>query len=185
MSEQLSNTSPEHKLGAIDVSAEVKRNLERLQEQAEGQAENSPKSIEQLRQQIEKQSVAGHEVTVGERQSPPPSPMLQKDLKNLSYKHTLQQIQHQLPVVERLFSRVIHRPAIEKSSELIGKTAARPSGILTGGIMAFLGSSTLLYMSRHYGFEYNYFVFLALFLGGFVLGIGLEGLIRLIRKKED
>jgi len=95
-------------------------------------------------------------------------------LKKQAYKKVLSQARKQLSPSERTFSSVIHSPTIEKASDIGAKTVARPSGILTGGIVAFVGSSVLFYMSKHYGYRYNPFVFIALLVIGFVAGLLLE-----------
>jgi uncharacterized membrane protein YraQ (UPF0718 family) len=54
------------------------------------------------------------------------------------------------------------------------KSVGRPSGIIGGGLMALIGTSIYYYLSRHYGYSYNSFVFLLLMLVGFVLGWSIE-----------
>jgi hypothetical protein len=106
-----------------------------------------------------------------------------KDLKNMAYRRTLRRTQQQLSAPSRTLSKIIHQPAIEASSEVIGKTIARPSGILSGGIVAFFGSSVFLWITRHYGYEYSFLLMLLLFVGGFCLGLMLEFFIRFARKR--
>jgi hypothetical protein len=85
--------------------------------------------------------------------------------------------------MERGLSKLIHQPAVRAVSEVGAKTVSRPSGLLGGGLLAFLGSSTYLFMTKYIGFRYNYLVFLLLFVGGFVLGLVLELLVRLVRPR--
>jgi hypothetical protein len=65
------------------------------------------------------------------------------------------------------------------ASEAAGRTVSRPSGLLGGGLVAFLGTTGYLYLARHIGFTYNYLVFLLLLAGGFILGVSLELLVHL------
>jgi glycogen synthase len=114
--------------------------------------------------------------------------MINKELKDVTLRRELQHIQrHESPVVRR-FSRLVHQPAIRVVSETAGKTVSRPSGLLGGGLVAFLGTSTYLYLANHIGFTYNSGVFIALFAGGFILGLCLELAVHLAtasRRKVD
>ncbi len=96
------------------------------------------------------------------------------DLKRLTLQREINAVRRKLPVTARALSRVVHQPVVRVLSEVTGKTATRPSGLLGGGIFAFLGSAIYLYLTKHNGFSYNYLIFLLLFVGGFGLGLALE-----------
>jgi hypothetical protein len=83
-----------------------------------------------------------------------------------------------------VLSRVVHQPVVRAVSEAAGKTVSRPSGMLGGGLVAFIGSLGYLYLTKHIGFEYNFTVFLVLFAGGFVLGVVLELVVWLLLKNR-
>jgi len=108
---------------------------------------------------------------------------IDKTVKKLRMKQSLSQVQRELTPMERSLSKLIHQPAVRAVSELSAKTISRPSGLLGGGLFAFLGSSAYLFMAKFIGFRYNYLVFLLLFVGGFVLGLVLELLLRLVRPR--
>lgn len=186
MSEQL-HTSGEFKTEAIDTSAESEKNQERLQERAE-QAEQDPlqKHVESLAHAAEQQAISGKELHVGDKQGESSAQTfgVQKRLKNDSYKRTIRKVQSQLPLPARVASRIIHQPVVDAVSNAAAKTVARPSGFLGGSIVAFLGSSAFLYMTKHYGFTYNYAVLFMLFIGGFVLGLLLELVVRIIIRRK-
>lgn len=183
MSEKLhSPKGHEHKSEGIDASAEARRNLERIHKEAE--KENVPGKTEHLQTEAKEHAISGKEITVGERESSP-SPMgVQRELKSTAYKQTLKHIQTKLRGSDKVLSRIMHQPAVEKLSNVGANTIARPSGVLGGGFIALLGSSVLLYLTRHYGFEYNLTVFFILFAAGFLAGIILEGVIKLVRRKR-
>ncbi len=107
-----------------------------------------------------------------------------KNMKKTAYKKELTKIQHNLKKPQKAFSRFIHIDNIERVSDVGAKTVARSSGILGGGIIALLGSSIYLWMSKNYGFSYNYFVFIILFILGFFLGIVTELIIKPFLKKH-
>jgi len=99
---------------------------------------------------------------------------LNRELKQIALRRELKQIQRQLPAPQRALSRLIHQPVVRAVSEGAGKTVSRPSGLLGGGLVALLGTSGYLYLAKHIGFQYNYNIFLLLFVGGFGLGLVLE-----------
>jgi hypothetical protein len=102
---------------------------------------------------------------------------INRELKRITLQRELQAIRRKLPARERAFSKVVHQPVVRTISEVAGKSVSRPSGLLGGGLVAFLGTSGYLYMARHSGFTYNYLIFLVLFIGGFLVGLGLELLV--------
>lgn len=115
-----------------------------------------------------------------EKSERPATPtQINRELKQITLRRELQNIRRKLPAPQRLLSKVIHQPAVRVVSETAGKTLSRPSGLLGGGLVAFLGTSGYLYLARHIGFAYNYLVFLLLLVGGFILGLALELLVYL------
>lgn len=184
MSEKLSQSNEqEHNSEAVKESVEAKRNLERIHELAE-QEKGRSHDVERLHAQAKEQSVSAKETSTADKEPKPSTSGVHKELKAASYKQTLRHVQTKLKGSDKTLSRVVHQPAVEKLSNVGAKTIARPSGVLGGGFIALLGSSALLYMSKHYGFEYNFTVFFLLFIVGFMAGVILEGLIRLIRRKR-
>ena len=89
----------------------------------------------------------------------------------------LSRVQRQLPSGDRTLSHFIHQPVVRAVSEAAAGTISRPSGLLGGGIVAFIGSAAYVYFTRHVGVPYNYVVFSLLFVGGFVFGLVLELLV--------
>ncbi len=99
---------------------------------------------------------------------------INQDLKRITLQRELTQIRRKLSKPERALSKVIHQPVVRAVSEVSSKTVSRPSGLLGGGILAFAGTTGYLLLARNQGFKYNYAVFLALFAGGFIVGLILE-----------
>jgi hypothetical protein len=96
------------------------------------------------------------------------------ELANITVRREIKLLQRRLPKPQRVLSRLIHQPIIRTTSEIAGQTVSRPSGLLGGSLVAFLGTTGYLYLAKHDGFTYNYLVFLILFVGGFIIGLGLE-----------
>lgn len=106
----------------------------------------------------------------------PPSSFLRQQ----SAKQGLKSVQRKESASAQALSKVIHQPAVQATSEVAAKTITRPSGLLGGGIAAFVGGSVYLYLAYHIGFVYRPTVFLALTLAGFFVGLALELLVRLV-----
>ena len=136
------------------------------------------KKLEQARQTVEQNAVADNpmeRLQASEKAQEPLQPLtINRELKSITLRRELQQVRRKLPAPQRVLSRVIHQPVVRAASEAAGKTISRPSGLLGGGFMAFLGTSAYLYFTKHIGVQYNYLVFALLFVGGFIIGLILE-----------
>jgi len=102
-----------------------------------------------------------------------------KKIMKMTYRRTMKRIRKQLSPAGRAGSAIIHQPVVEAVSDAAGKTVARPSGLLGGGLVAFTGTAAYYFLAKHYQYAYNNTVFLILLLGGFALGWILEALWRL------
>jgi hypothetical protein len=149
--------------------------------------------LEQAREAIEHTGAVENPIQKLEQaqaaSSEPKSTFIDASLKQLGLKRELKQIRRSLPAADRALSHVIHQPVIRAVSEVTGKTLSRPSGLLGGGILAFVGTAGYYYLARHIGFTYNYTIFFELFIGGFAVGLFLELLLRLLfrggKKPQD
>lgn len=187
MSEKITHHEHEKSHEKLVSSAEQKETLKRTME-AGKHAENGPKdSIESIRDSIEHEAAPVDEQAASgnrENQSASEEPaFINRTVKNSAYTKELRKIRTHLRKPEKSFSKVIHNKTVETISEVSSKTIARPSGLLGGGIAAFVGSMGLLWVSRHYGFTYNYFVFILFLVGGYLVGMILELFVRSLRKR--
>lgn len=141
------------------------------------------KRIESIRSEVEtaeKQSEQAQLPSV-ESTEPAQPTFVSKDMKQAGQYRALRHVRSQLSIPNRALSRLVHQPAVRTVSEVGAKTVSRPSGLLGGGFFAFIGSLSYLFMASHVGFRYNYTVFLLFFVGGFVIGLVLELVVRLAR----
>jgi len=144
----------------------------------------SNEQVQRLQKHVESQAVSKNELPHSEKEHSAQHPVLiRKDIKEVQFSRAMTRVRKKLSVPSRAFSRVIHVSAIDKSSELIGKTVARPSGMLAGSLVAFIGTSILLWVTKYNGYEYNYLLVVILFVGGMIIGNVGEILWRLLRKK--
>ncbi len=147
-------------------------------------------NLEQARATVEKtisknQSDPAEKLAAAQETTKSASPQqISRELRQASLLHELTEIRRQLPAPQRVLSRFIHQPAVRAASQAAGQTVSRPSGLLGGGLVAFIGTSGYLYLAKHTGYRYNYLVFLVLLAGGFVLGVFLEGLVYLATRSR-
>ncbi len=185
---KLNETGDQEKL-SDNLEAERRAQLDRLKENAEKEAKaaEKPTDLTEIQRTIEEEALSGQQTAIDKAptEAEQPSLGMQQQLKNDAYKRTMNKIRNDLNPVERRFSKVIHNPVIETISEASGKTIARPSAIIGGGLLSLVGSSAVLYMSKHYGFSYNTFTFFGLFAIGFLAGILIEFGLKLVRRKQS
>lgn len=144
-----------------------------------------PVDIEQIRLSIEQEAKSSEEAindhNPKQEKKSISEPFIRREALDMAFQRILTRTRKQLPVYERVMSRIIHQPAVDAASEAVGRTVARPSGILGGGTIAFLGTLTYYFIARHYGYSYNFFVYLALVVVGFGLGWAIELAWKLLR----
>jgi hypothetical protein len=144
--------------------------------------------LETARQTIEQTTEQNNpleRLAAAEKAADEPEPrMITRAEKKAAKQRQQLRIQRQLPAPKRALSQIIHQPAIRAISEAASTTVSRPSGLLGGGLVAFIGTSSYLYLAKHLGFTYNYLVFLLLFVGGFAIGLILELLVHATLKNH-
>jgi hypothetical protein len=185
----MSEHAPHHETAHTPEAAAVEqrpRHATKPEQRAETAAE-AARSLEAIRKQINEQSRTKQEAAQsGTEQPVAPTPaFVTRHLKLVTRTRLLKQVRQHLPLPEKAFSRVIHQPIVDSISETAGKTIARPSGLLSGGIFAFIGSGTFLYIAKHYGYRYNFFLWAMFFVGGFIVGLLIEGLLILVDRKRS
>ena len=182
-----SNPEQQQKLEAIQEASDSLCNLHERELTKEEETHGEKSQIEQILRTAEsKAHAAAQERSHLEQSSNNHHPVLvNKNLKETSYHRTLVRTQKQLSRPSRVFSKMVHSKVLDRPSEAVGKTIARPSGMLGGAIVAFIGTSALIWITRHYGYEYNYLVVSMLFIGGMSAGLLLEALLRIIRLKRS
>lgn len=166
---------------AVDERNEIQEQLKQLEE-----ARPPEKAISHIREKVSQEALGAHQLRLEQAEDnshKPSQAFVNKELKEMAYQRILIRARKKLNAPQRLFSSVIHQPLVDRASEAAAKTVARPSGFLSAGLLSLLGTSAYYYMAKHYGYNYNHFVFIGLLLGGLVLGLVLEMLISLLRKR--
>lgn len=96
---------------------------------------------------------------------------ISKKQKNESYKRTIKQVQKELPVGSRTFSKIVHNRFVEKASEALGATIARPNSMLAGAISAFIITLVVYTIAKKSGYALSGFETIGAFILGWVIGI--------------
>ncbi|HMS23410.1 MAG TPA: hypothetical protein PKB09_01230 [Candidatus Saccharibacteria bacterium] len=171
-----------------DLLHERDKKIEKIIEKGENYDDSkTEKAMERLRENVEDTAKSKSEKlnsNMDDSQASAPAPRYDRNVKKAAYKKELQRARKHMNTRQKAFSKVVHNPVVESISEVGAKTAARPSGLLGGGIFASAGTLILYIMSRYYGFEYNFFVFILLLISGFLIGICVELIVYPILKKQ-
>lgn len=182
----------------------AEQNIESLGEAAaERQAELLSKNPEQAGERLSEgaerekvESLFSAEQSAGEKRSgnidgdgqparkPLPKLHSKRD-RDASYKKTMRQVQSELSPAERTFSKLIHNKAVEKTSDTVGKTIARPNALLAGSFSAFVLVSVVYAVSRTIGYQLSGFETIAAFVAGWVLGLLYDYLRIMIRGRSS
>lgn len=181
------NSGEKHEVDK-DLLREQDKKIEKIIEKGENFDDSkTEKTIEKLRENVEVSAKSKSEKLnseLDEKQASAPAPRYNHDVKKAAYKKELNRARKHMKTPQKNFSKVIHNPVVESISEFGSKTAARPSGLLGGGIFASIGTLILYIMSRYYGFEYNFFAFILLLISGFLIGICVELIFYPLVKKQ-
>lgn len=184
--------SAEHGPKAPEKSSEnqelQKLGSERLDQLAEANTEkpsqDNEKRAEAARESLRKQEVQPEPVTnAGEKASQ--ASFIKRISHGLNYSDTIASVQRRLSPRSRSFSKVIHAPAVEKTTAVLEKTVMRPSVTLGATWTALIVGSIFYWSARHYGFRLSGSeMILALIVGGF-LGAGIEWFGHLFRQRKN
>lgn len=166
---------------------ESKEHLEKIKSKVEKGAEEAgkltEKEVTEARKTIESEAISGKETTPN-RSEKKSQQAITKAEKTRTYKMTMQRAQNQMSKPSKAFSKFIHNPAVERTSDTLSATVARPSGILGAGVMGFIGISVVLYYARQNGFavDNRYTLVIGLFIGGWILGMIFEFIFKSFKK---
>jgi uncharacterized protein involved in copper resistance len=163
-----------------ELEAARREKLEQLRHSTESEPQDAEHRAEAAREIIHKHEQAPeptdhHEAAPAD---PQPKPFLDH---RLNYKQTLASLQRQLKPASRAFSQLIHTPAVEKTSEVLEKTVARPSVTLGATWTALIVGGVFYFTARHFGYALSGSELLFSFIVGAGIGLIIEGLWRASR----
>jgi hypothetical protein len=175
--EQL-HTNPENNLESVrELGHEQTEVLRQKHEKAgELSPEANETSSERARLEALENAISVEKAGHGKEKTHTPSPAARRGSINkrdldATYKRTMKQVQSELSAPSRAFSKIIHVKAVEKTSEALESTIARPNAILAGAVAAFIFTLAIYLIAKNFGYRLSGFETI----GGFILGwiIGL------------
>ncbi|HMM61966.1 MAG TPA: hypothetical protein PKC86_00210 [Candidatus Saccharibacteria bacterium] len=186
--EQLDNNQ-EAKIESIEASSEQ---LEKAKDDIEKQAELSERDADAAAERAKTEaleSAAKIETDNNKAEKQPKSTSrrgpISKKQKNDSFKRTMKQVQSELPLAKRVFSKVIHNKTVEKVSDVVGSTVARPNAVLSGAVSAFILTLVVYIVAKTIGYRLSGFETIAAFIVGWTIGILYDYLRILITGKKS
>lgn len=147
-------------------------------EASKAEHEHSNK-IEQIRDLVNEQAAEttahpSREITAQDEPAGANTYWHSREYRELAFKQLMNRVRKHMSKPEQAASKFMHKPAIEKASEIGEKTVARTSGVLFGSIFSFIASLGTYYFSRRNGYDMTYSIFIVSFLGGFFAGLLIE-----------
>lgn len=97
-------------------------------------------------------------------------PITKKQLDR-EFNKTMTAVQDEMSPTKRTFSKLIHMPVVEKTSDLLGATVARPNALFAGALGAFGLTLALYLFAKNVGYPLSGFESIASFLVGWILGL--------------
>jgi hypothetical protein len=105
-----------------------------------------------------------------EKEKPRAGRRSKKELET-SYNATMDEVRTHMSPSSRAFSKVIHNKAVERASNAVGSTVARPNAILSGAVFAFVLTFAVYLLAKNLGYPLSGFETIGAFVLGWVLGI--------------
>lgn len=183
------NTSPENTVEVQKAAGERLEKLKNEQERSVEKPHDAEKSAEAARygaleSAVSVEAAGAEKKKGGEPSQPVQRGPISKKQKAVAYKRTMKQVQTELSPTSRSFSKLIHNKAVEKTSEVIGSTIARPNAVLAGAVFAFLITLGTYVVAKHYGYVLSGFESIGAFVIGWIIGIVYDYLRLLITGKS-
>lgn len=168
---------PENNVESPKVSAEQYESLEKKIEKSGENIESGEKSAEKARVEALEAAISVEKsgAEKDRKSSHKPSPRrrggISKKEKTKSFKKHMAQVQSEMPAPQRAFSKLIHSPVVEKTSEFVAATIARPNAILSGAVVAFFLVLAVYLIAKNLGYVLSGFETIGAFILGWVIGI--------------
>lgn len=165
--------SGEHGVEARDTAGEQLKKLQEQLERTSEPGENSGEKLDSARRETEAafSPESGKESRTGGEPTASGVGHASKRQRKDSYATTMKQIQSEMNSSSRTFSKFIHNPSIEKLSEAVGATVARPNAVLAGSVAATFLTLFVFLVAKQYGYRLSGFETIGTFFVGWSLGL--------------
>jgi Fe2+ transport system protein B len=169
---------PEHHADPLELESIRGEHQERIKEQLDkAELEHKQKSKENLQElqhaaqeeaQKTEQLAATRDRSPAERRR---TGVISRRERDQSFSKQMETIAPHLTDRERSFSRIIHNKKIEKTSDTLASTIARPNALLAGSVAAFILVTGVFLIAKHYGYPLSGFETIAAFALGWIIGM--------------
>lgn len=179
--------------GNAESLKEAGEQLDKLLDKHERTAELSPRDaealtkrarIEALDNAISVESGGSEILKPKDSYKPVKRQVANKKQKAESFKRQMKEVQKKLPAPSFVFSKFVHNRTVEKTSEIIGSTIARPNALLAGSFCAFALTLGVYVVAKNIGYQLSGFETIGAFLVGWILGIVYDYLRIIITGKK-
>lgn len=152
---------------SVELASERERNAEKVNEKA-----HDVESIkhEALEKAVSHEQESKNESAKIEKQADRPLKNT-KASRKAAFNKEMKAVQSEMSAPSRSFSKVIHNPVIEKTSDAIGSTIARPNAIVAGAVAAFILTGALYIWAKYAGYPLSGFESIGAFVVGWLVGI--------------
>lgn len=183
MSERLGQKGSERENDHEALEQLAKERREQLKEQAERRIETSreksPSEQEAKKEALEAAKKVDKEQRANEKQIAPAERRKEKLVRNkktldASFNREMKEVRSQMSAPSRTFSKFIHNKAVERTSEVVGNTIARPNAILAGSLSALILTTGLYVWAKNNGYPLSGFETIGAFIIGWLIGIIID-----------
>jgi hypothetical protein len=149
-----------------------------LHEKAERAGEQSHENLDEARREaVEKAQNAERYEKKAQLEHLAPSPTERRNNRPIgklereaSFTTTMEEVRVHMSAPSRAFSKVIHNKTVERVSDTVGATVARPNAILSGAILAFILTLAVYLVAKNMGYVLSGFETMGAFVIGWALG---------------
>lgn len=168
---------------AAERKAELAKSLENRTEQSpDARAEELKNArLEASKEALMSKERGGAEKKAGGEPTTGTVRKITKKQKAAEYKKTMAAIRSEMSPPARTFSKVIHNPVVEKTSDIVGGTIARPNALLAGSTTAFVTVAVVYIIAKQYGYVLSGSESIAAFVIGWLFGVAFDYIRLLVR----
>lgn len=178
-SPEVNKSSPENQYDTANLERAGEEQREALRDQLEkAESKKEKESIQEVRHEALDAAQASHETTALQTREKSPAERrgpigkaAREAQREASFQNQLEGARHSMSTSSKNFSKIIHNKAVEKASDAIGSTVARPNALLFGSIFAFISVTIVYLVAKNYGYQLSGFETIAAFILGWVLGL--------------
>ncbi len=158
------------------AAKQSKENLKNAERSVEASPEQQAERANDARNEANKEALMSREVGGAEKRrantdAAPSLTHASKRQREASYKSTMKQIQSEMSAPSRAFSKILHNRVIERTSDAIGSTAARPNAVLAGSMAATFLTLFVFLVAKQYGYRLSGFETIGTFFVGWAIGL--------------